>query len=64
MAQDLYAIAERVNPDLAMVIKRMLASGDLSQAEAEVVWLLVARLSLLGKVWENQKRASCKELTR
>ena len=43
MQNNLYAIAERVDPDLAMVIKRMLDSGDLSEAEADLVWLALIR---------------------
>ena len=40
--RNMYADAAEVNSDLAMVIKRMLDNGDLSQAEAELVWQLIA----------------------
>jgi hypothetical protein len=43
MQNNLYAIAERVDPGLAGIIKRMLDNGDLSQAEAEMVWLALIR---------------------
>ncbi|MEJ2178702.1 MAG: hypothetical protein P8Y12_12440 [Gammaproteobacteria bacterium] len=35
-------VAANVDPDLAMVIKRMLDNGDLNQAEAELVWGAIA----------------------
>jgi hypothetical protein len=42
MEGNLYAKAERVDPDLAGVIKRLLDSGDLDEAEAELVLRLIA----------------------
>jgi hypothetical protein len=42
MESNLYAKAERVNSDLANIIKRMLDNGDVSEAEAELVWRAIA----------------------